>query len=99
MGLPEFSAMTEREPDDGLLWFQTGVDGRHAVGAVGGDPDGPPVVFLHGWALGSRTYKRGISRLIARGCRVYAPALPSFGGTHDLPGGSNLDGYAQWVAE
>ena len=90
--------MTERAPDNRLHWFHLEVDGRRAVGAVGGDPDGPPVVFLHGWALGSRTYKRGIARLIARGCRVYAPAMPSFGGTHDLPGRSDLDGYARWVA-
>jgi pimeloyl-ACP methyl ester carboxylesterase/glycine cleavage system regulatory protein len=100
MALPEFSAVTDRALDDRLHWFHLTVDGRRAVGAVGGDRDGPPVVFLHGWALGSRTYKRGISRLIARGCRVYAPALPSFGGTRDLPPGrSDLDGYGRWVAE
>ncbi|HUC37293.1 MAG TPA: alpha/beta fold hydrolase [Acidimicrobiales bacterium] len=64
-----------------------------------GGADGPPVVFLHGWALGSRAYRRAIRRLTTRGCRVYAPALPSFGGTADLPSGSmNLDGYSHWVA-
>ncbi len=71
---------------------------RPAVFGVGGI-DGPPVVFLHGWGLGSRAYKRAIRRLAARGCRVFAPALPSFGGTADLPGrGITLDAYADWVA-
>jgi pimeloyl-ACP methyl ester carboxylesterase/glycine cleavage system regulatory protein len=74
------------------------VAGRRAVYGVGG-ADGPPVVFLHGWALGSRAYKRAIRRLTSRGCRVFAPAMPSFGGTADLPAGEmNLGGYADWVA-
>jgi pimeloyl-ACP methyl ester carboxylesterase/glycine cleavage system regulatory protein len=38
-------------------------------------------------------------RLTTRGCRVFAPALPSFGGTANLPADEmNLDGYADWVA-
>ena len=85
-------------PDDYLTWHRTIVVGRPAVFGVGGI-DGPPVVFLHGWGLGSRAYKRAIRRLTARGCRVFAPALPSFGGTADLPGrGITLDAYADWVA-
>jgi pimeloyl-ACP methyl ester carboxylesterase/glycine cleavage system regulatory protein len=86
------------EKDDHLVWHRTIVEGRRAVYGVGG-AYGPPVVFLHGWALGSHAYKRAIRRLITRGCRVFAPALPSFGGTADLPcGDMNLDGYATWVA-
>jgi len=74
------------------------VDGRPAVYAVGGG-DGPPVVFLHGWALGSHAYKRAMRRLTSRGCRVFAPALPSFGDTADLPSDSmNIAGYANWLA-
>lgn len=66
--------------------------------ARGGD-DGPPIVFVHGWALGSRAYKRAVNRLVARGCQVFAPALPSFGGTADLPARDmGLDGYARWLA-
>lgn len=87
------------ESDDDLTWHRTTVAGRRAVYGVGG-ADGPPVVFLHGWALGSRAYKRAIRRLTTRGCRVFAPALPSFGGTANLPSRCmNLDGYADWVAE
>lgn len=83
--------------DDHLIWHRTTIEGRPAVYGVGGT-DGPPVVFLHGWALGSRAYKRAMRRLTNRGCRVFAPALPSFGGTADLPSGSmNLGGYANWV--
>jgi len=85
--------------DDDLTWRRVQVEGRPASFGVGG-ADGPPVVFLHGWALGSRAYKRAITRLTARGCQVYAPALPSFGGTADLPSADrNLDGYATWVAD
>jgi pimeloyl-ACP methyl ester carboxylesterase/glycine cleavage system regulatory protein len=85
-------------PDDHLTWHRTTVDGRPAAYGVGG-PNGPPVVFLHGWALGSRAYKRAIRRLTSRGCRVYAPGLPSFGGTADLPAAAmDIDGYATWVS-
>ena len=97
--LPSFSEVEGTATDDRLRWFQTEVQGRRAVGAVGGR-QGPPVLFLHGWALGSYTYKRALSRLVSRGCRVYAPALPSFGGTAGLPTSeTTLDGYAGWVAE
>lgn len=81
-----------------LTWHRAEVDGRPASYGAGG-PAGLSVVFLHGWGLGSRTYKRAMNRLMARGCRVYAPALPSFGGTADLPGDRmSFAGYADWVA-
>ena len=85
-------------PDEHLRWHRTEVDGRPAVYGVGGS-EGPPVVFLHGWALGSRAYKRAIRRLTQRGCRVFAPRSPSFGGTADLPARAmTISGYADWVA-
>ncbi|MGH9275695.1 MAG: alpha/beta fold hydrolase, partial [Acidimicrobiales bacterium] len=96
--LPWRSASTVARTDDHLTWHRMTVDGRSAAYGVGG-PSGPPVVFLHGWALGSRAYKRAIRRLTSRGCRVYAPAMPSFGGTADLPGDRmDIDGYAAWVS-
>jgi len=56
------------------------------------------VVFLHGWALGSQTYRRSLRRLIDRGCQVVAPALPGLGGTADLPADRvSIAGYAAWV--
>ena len=86
------------ESEGYLTWHRTIVAGRPAVYGAGG-ADGPPVVFLHGWALGSRAYKRAIRRLTSRGCRVFAPALPSFGGTADLPfDGMTIAVYADWVA-
>ena len=59
-----------------------------------------PVLFLHGWGLGHRAYRRALRRLTARGCRVYAPAMPGFGGTADLPPRErSVAGYADWVAD
>lgn len=87
-----------RGSSDNLGWHRVDVQGRRAHYGVGGPPDGPPVLFLHGWALGSRAYKRAVRRLTTRGCRVYAPAMPSFGGTADLPNDRmDIGGYAAWV--
>ena len=82
-----------------LTWRRTWVEGRPALyGVAGADEGGLPVVFLHGWALGSRSYRRSIDRLVALGCRVYAPALPGFGGTPDLPRREfSFSGYADWI--
>jgi pimeloyl-ACP methyl ester carboxylesterase/glycine cleavage system regulatory protein len=86
-------------PDDGLTWYRATVGGRPASYGVGGT-NGPAVVFLHGWATGSRSYQQALRRLVDMGCRVYAPALPSFGGTADLAAvDMNLGGYAEWVAD
>jgi pimeloyl-ACP methyl ester carboxylesterase len=83
-------------PSQHLVWKRTSVHGRPAMYGVAGE--GLPVVFLHGWALGQHTYKRTLKRLVALGCQVYAPAMPGFGGTADLPGDEfSLAGYAAWV--
>lgn len=83
-------------PTDHLVWSRTTVDGRTALYGVAGE--GLPVLFLHGWGLGQHAYKRALKRLVQLGCRVYAPALPGFGGTHDLPGDElTFEGYAKWV--
>jgi pimeloyl-ACP methyl ester carboxylesterase len=83
-----------------LAWGSTVVDGRRVnYGVAGPEGDGLPVLFLHGWGLGSHSYKRALKRLVRQGCRVYAPALPGFGGTARLPGRRcDLDGYARWAA-
>jgi pimeloyl-ACP methyl ester carboxylesterase/predicted amino acid-binding ACT domain protein len=79
-----------------LEWRTLAVEERRTSCAVGGD--GIPVVFLHGWGLGHRAYQSALRELIARGCRVYAPALPGFGGTANLPvGRRTIEGYAAWV--
>ena len=51
--------------DDSLTWYRTTVEGRPASYGVGGT-SGPAVVFLHGWATGSRTYRRALRRLVRR---------------------------------
>jgi pimeloyl-ACP methyl ester carboxylesterase len=82
---------------DWLTWKQVAVLGRPACYGEGGS--GPPVVFLHGWGLDHKAYKRALGRLVRNGVHVLAPALPGFGGTAGLPhGAQNLAGYADWVA-
>ena len=72
------------------------VDERTAVYRAGGE--GPPVLFLHGWAMGTRAYQQAVRRLTGRGCRVYAPAMPGFAGTADLPRDvMSMSGYGDWV--
>ncbi len=59
-----------------------------------------PVVLLHGWGLADHTYRDVISSIASHGCRVIAPALPGFGGTHDLPKYDfSIAGYGRWVAD
>lgn len=83
---------------DHLAWKGVTVQGREARYGVAGA--GPPLVFLHGWGMNHKAYKRGLSRLVRRGVRVYAPALPGFGGTAGLPGDAfSMSGYAAWVAD
>jgi pimeloyl-ACP methyl ester carboxylesterase len=89
-------AVASAEPADHLVWRRTTVEGRDAFYGMAGD--GLAVVFLHGWALGQRSYRRALKRLVQLGCRVYAPAMPGFGGTPNLPDSPTFDGYADWVA-
>lgn len=79
-----------------IQWKRTWVDDRPAFYGVLGE--GMPVLFLHGWALAHHTYRGVVQRVAAKGCRVYAPALPGFGGTADLPSREfSILGYARWV--
>jgi pimeloyl-ACP methyl ester carboxylesterase len=80
-----------------LVWRHATVGGRRANYGTAGV--GLPVLFLHGWALGGRSYKRAMKRLVRLGCQVFAPALPGFGGSAQLPGRDcTLPAYAAWVA-
>ena len=90
--------MVSTRPTDHLVWKRTSVAGRVTIYGVAGS--GPPVLFVHGWALGQHTYKRALKRLVHLGVQVFAPALPGFGGTADLPGDDfSLAGYATWLDE
>ena len=80
-----------------LEWKQTTVDGRPAEYGEAGT--GAPALFLHGWGLDHKAYKRALSRLVRAGLHVYAPALPGFGGTaalRDQP--ASLSSYGDWSA-
>lgn len=80
-----------------LVWRRANVAGRKVNYGVAGS--GLPVLFIHGWALGSHAYKRAMKRMVHLGCRVYAPALPGFGGSDQLPSeGNDLPGYGAWAA-
>ncbi|WP_137873539.1 alpha/beta hydrolase [Rhodococcus sp. Q] len=93
---PSSPQATVLRPSHDVRWRQVQM-GRTTVDyAVGGH--GRPVLFLHGWGLGPATYRTALHELAHRGVRVYAPAMPGFGGTPELPVGERtIDGYAQWV--
>ena len=87
-----------------MQWRSTKVQGRRAVyGEAGRAPDDTSsgtVVFLHGWALSDRTYRRSLDQLAGRGYAVLAPALPGFRSTSELPSDQlSQTGYADWVAD
>ncbi|MFF0610644.1 alpha/beta fold hydrolase [Nocardia tengchongensis] len=86
-----------RPSDSGLQWRTTVVDGARSRYLVGGT--GPSVVLLHGFGLANRTYRTALEELARRGMRVYAPTMPGFGGTGELPADrTSIQGYAAWVA-
>ncbi len=79
-----------------LEWRRTWIEDRPTCYGVAGE--GPTVVFLHGWLVGYRSYRDGLSLLLQAGYRVFAPALPGFGGTADLDRRRfSLAGYADWL--
>jgi pimeloyl-ACP methyl ester carboxylesterase len=81
-----------------LVWKNVVVQGRRA--AYGEAGSGPAVVFLHGWGLDHKAYKRALSRLVSAGVRVIAPALPGFGGTAAIEDTDcSISSYGSWVAD
>ncbi|MBW3561618.1 MAG: alpha/beta fold hydrolase [Actinobacteria bacterium] len=78
-----------------LRWHRTTLDGRDAFYGEAGD--GPPLVFLHGWGVTSRSYARAIPTLAAAGARVIAPALPGFGQSDEVPGELTWAKLAGWI--
>lgn len=77
---------------------RTFVQDRPASYSVAGA--GMPVVLLHGWGLADNTYRGVIASIASQGCRVIAPSMPGFGGTHDLPKRDfSIAGYGRWVGD
>lgn len=86
-----------RDPSRGE-WTRVHVGTRtvevYTVGA------GDPVLFLHGWGLSPRSYRRAIDTVARGGYRVYAPALPGFGRSDALGlRHQNVAGVAAHIAE
>ena len=79
-----------------LAWQKVIAEGgTYLYGEAG---EGPPLLFLHGWGLGYRAYRRSLQRLADQGAHVIAPALPGFGGNPALPAEEvSFAGYAAWV--
>lgn len=86
------------QEDTRLEWKRADVAGRTA--AYGEAGIGMPVLFLHGWGLDHRAYRRPLRRLVAAGLHVLAPALPGFGGSDPLPAErTSISGFAAWLDE
>jgi pimeloyl-ACP methyl ester carboxylesterase len=92
--------------DTVMHWRRTRVQGRRARYGVAGlnvtqrPNDSGTVVFLHGWALSDRTYRRSLEQLARRGHPVLAPALPGFGATSEVePDQFSLAGYGRWLID
>ncbi len=82
--------------DVGLQWRVAEVEGCRVRYATAGS--GPAALFLHGWGLRPNAYRRPILAMADAGCRVYAPALPGFGGTRELDAAARtFEGYGRWV--
>ena len=94
-GGPDAEAPEDRRAS-WLAWKTVEVAG--ATAAYGEAGSGRPVLFLHGWGLDHKAYKRALSRLVAAGARVLAPALPGFGGSAPMPAADcSIEGYAGWL--
>ncbi len=97
--LDSLSERDQGDPEAFWLSWKTIVIGGRSI-AYGEAGDGVPVLFLHGWGLDHRVYKRSLARLVATGMHVIAPALPGFGGSASLPQQtSTLAGFGAWLAE
>jgi pimeloyl-ACP methyl ester carboxylesterase len=79
-----------------MSWHSVIVDGHRVRYGVSGS--GPAALFMHGWGLRPNAYRSPIEAMGSAGCRVYAPALPGFGGTKELdPEQRTFAGYARWA--
>lgn len=87
--------------EQAAVWFD-GVDRRGTRVEVFrvGDPEAPPLVFVHGWGLSPRGYAPVVNALAHRGWHVVAPTLPGFGDSTPVRGGrGTLGRTAERVAD
>jgi pimeloyl-ACP methyl ester carboxylesterase len=92
---PRSAIPLARGPLPELSWHRTTIDGR--VAFYGETGEGPPLVFLHGWGVTSRTYARALPLIASAGARVIAPALPGFGHSEELPRRLSWETLANWL--
>jgi pimeloyl-ACP methyl ester carboxylesterase len=100
MALPRAAVPEPARParHEHVRWKRVTVYRRTAWYAEVGPPDGVPTLFLHGWALAHLAYREALRQLARAGARVWAPALPGFGGTPELSSRHfSFEGYASWV--
>jgi pimeloyl-ACP methyl ester carboxylesterase len=76
------------------------VDGRRVGWHRYGDPNGHPILFVHGWGMMLPGYRTALDALARSGWSVHACDLPGFGRSEPLPlSRSSLAGYAQFIAQ
>ncbi len=73
------------EADDGSI---------HVV--EGGPPDGPAVIFVHGWPESSAAFEQTMMLMSAK-AHVIAPDLPGVGGTAPSPSSGDKRTLARWM--
>lgn len=83
------------------VWFDgTNRSGTRVEVFGVGQPDRPPLVFVHGWGLSPRGYAPAIEALATVGWHVLAPSLPGFGDSTPVRGGrGTLGRTAERIAE
>lgn len=77
--------------------FLTGADGTRLAVRAAGDPQGPPIVFVHGWAASSRAWAGQLSDPSLAAYRLVAVDLRGHGAS-----GAPADGYdssATWAGD
>jgi pimeloyl-ACP methyl ester carboxylesterase len=75
------------------------VNGRNLDVMTFGNPQHPPVVFIHGFGANPFVYLRSLVALARKDLYVIAPALPSFGRSSPLPlRRQNVQGVAEHLA-
>jgi pimeloyl-ACP methyl ester carboxylesterase len=75
------------------------VDGRRSRVLIAGDPNGPPILLLHGIGRSLEDWAPQFSRYSRAGYRVIAPDLPGSGCSDRLGTSTTLGGLAQSVME
>ena len=56
----------------------------------------PPILFLHGWGLASKTFQSGLA-ILSRKHRVLAPDMPGFGGSDSSTWDWTYEDYAKVI--